>query len=243
MGFEAIASAVVANAMRNKQAKRQMNFQERMSNTSYQRAMADMKKAGLNPILAYKQGGASTPTGASAPVNNVGLEAAQTNNVNQQTEKLAEEAQTIVQSRGFAETIHKERWSKVFSTMSAENVMTSVLAQLSGLSIEAALNVNSGAAVNDIYALNEFVDRFMEINSRTVREARGALEVVGDGSQAVYGAVTKGRNLKTDTTYLRDKTYGDIAAGFNAVIDSMSRTPQENIAEAWWQEQYRKSKK
>lgn len=62
----------------NKQASlRQMQFQKEMSSTAYQRAMADMKSAGLNPILAYKQGGASTPAGSTYQAGNVGLAGAQ----------------------------------------------------------------------------------------------------------------------------------------------------------------------
>jgi hypothetical protein len=54
-----------ANKQTRIAAAKQMAFQKEMSNTSYQRGMEDMQRAGLNPILAGKMGGASTPTGAS----------------------------------------------------------------------------------------------------------------------------------------------------------------------------------
>lgn len=55
------------------EAQKNRNWQEMMSNTAYQRAMADMKAAGLNPILAANLGGASTPGGAVGTISGASM--------------------------------------------------------------------------------------------------------------------------------------------------------------------------
>ncbi len=67
-----IGASLLQGKFAKSRANKQMQFQEKLSNTAYQRAMSDMRKAGLNPILAGKLGGASTPAGANTAVPDFG---------------------------------------------------------------------------------------------------------------------------------------------------------------------------
>jgi hypothetical protein len=61
-----LAATGMTNQANAQQAANAMNFSERMSSTAYQRSTADMKAAGINPLMAYSQGGASAPQGVQA---------------------------------------------------------------------------------------------------------------------------------------------------------------------------------
>lgn len=84
-----------AEAMANRE------WQERMSSTAYQRAVEDMKKAGLNPILAFANGGASTPGGSAGTISGASMGLASSS------------ALGISRSGGFAPNAYESTsWSK-----------------------------------------------------------------------------------------------------------------------------------
>ena len=118
-----------------KSAQRQMAFQERMSNTAYQRAMADMKKAGINPIMVSKLGGASTPTGAMAPVpdfGNIGSKAMQAMSTAKQMQLTDAQVANTESQTGVNKSVKRLNSAKtLFETLKTKNqeLQNSVLAK------------------------------------------------------------------------------------------------------------------
>jgi hypothetical protein len=195
---------IASNASQQSQtnAREQMAFQERMSNTAHQRQMADMSKAGLNPILSAKYGGASSPAGAMGQVftydhksplmagANMGMQAASTASnisLNQATsQKIKAEATRISQTTQFEKVLHDERWPRLFATMSPENVAASGLAVVEGVDIEKVLaNANHQMTAGERKNLERFLYRVQGFKGTIAREMSGVGQKIDASAKAV----------------------------------------------------------
>jgi len=113
-GALGLAGGIFQGIQSRNSAKSQENFQSRMSNTAFQRQMRDLRKAGLNPILAAKLGGASTPQGAGYQFPNVGQAATQgahqTASARQLSAQTALTTNEAVKSAAEAKLYSEEPW-------------------------------------------------------------------------------------------------------------------------------------
>lgn len=89
--------AARSNVWRVQEARHADRVTDRRLGTQYQTAMADMRAAGLNPMLAYDQGGAGAPPGVAANIQDSDIGGAISSAL--QTKRLGEEVQNMRMDR------------------------------------------------------------------------------------------------------------------------------------------------
>lgn len=132
-GVASAAGAAMANDQADRSAIRQMDFQKETLQHQYQWGMEDMKKAGLNPILAYKQGGAGSASGSSYTPQNVGS-AAVSGASTAQSSALATRSQDLQLENIAADTSLKHAQDKTQAALQIQS-----MAQASQASANSAL--------------------------------------------------------------------------------------------------------
>lgn len=198
-GLSAAGTAYQAKKAKDAAGDQQV-FQQRMSDTAHQREMADMRKAGLNPILSAGGQGASSPAGAMAVVPNIGASMAQ---------GLTSGASTAQQIEASHADILLKEANKSF--VDAKTAITENL-----LPGSEAISVLTNAAADVLKSIDKMVRSNTEMFRDTIEAGKGLLNDLKEkflgsgGSLDIWRTEVKKQMKKNETFFsgeLRDELY------------------------------------
>lgn len=179
------AGGMLGNNSAADEAKKNRQFQESMSSTSHQREVADLRAAGLNPLLSVMGGnGASTPTGATAAqVNPFSSGARSLNEAKMaETHRRNQESQTSLNQAN--ERVASATEQKVYNDAATSDAL-GVKTRMEALNLE-----------QNYYQNQEM----FELNKNLVR-AQTLREISQQGLNSASAAESASRKLVTDLEY------------------------------------------
>ena len=157
-----------AESFSAEQASLNRQFQERMSNTQYQRTMNDLRSSGLNPMLAYSQGGAGNVSGSQASgVAGSGSLAAQSPNV------MADALQGMATAEQIKQQIQLNKFTKTIGVPAA--VMNTKVGQIAA----AANAVKNAASAVDFKSPRVNLQKYPQQKSNGTYDFRKATDYFG----------------------------------------------------------------
>lgn len=214
-----------ANANSAYQAALARDWTKELSNTSYQRGMADMKAAGLNPILAYAQGGATAPAASAASTAQASVSPhgapGYTPAVNALGPAVSSATQTASALMGLRQAASQIQQTEANTALAAANTQVA--------ETEAALNSARTAETAKRTGLVQ-AEHATELLNPALRRAQTAMS--GASAQATQQEITQRDRWGFGQTGREASSAGPIARNFAGAVAETTRRPAQAAGEA-----------